>query len=293
MSPDRTIRRLTNRWSGRVKDKVPSPYIGARRSAQPLGAKTMKGLRYLLLLPLALLAATSASSPPDTSSREEVFSKALLLMERGQYAEAIPIFESLARERKSDSLLWNLGIAASETHANDKALSAWLEFRKLAPDDWRGRAKLIQAYQAAGDLKARDEQRAELLQLWKEGKNSDLAAQSFYCREQIIEANRRVFAFEYFRPTGDYMIFYSFEVRAPGLEDFKITLGSYEGTNQVMWETGKLKRDERLYHLDLYQPKRHETYAFYNSRPSYEAVRENVMSILSGSLKPMSSTSER
>ena len=134
----------------------------------------MKGLRYLLLLPLALLAATTASSQSATSNREEAFYKALLLMERGQYAEAIPIFESLALERKTDSLLWNLGIAASETHAKDKALSAWLEFRKLAPDDWRGLAKLIQAYQATGDLKTRDEQRAELLQLWEEGKNTFL-----------------------------------------------------------------------------------------------------------------------
>jgi len=29
--------RLTTRWSGRVKDKVPSSDGGARRSAQPLG----------------------------------------------------------------------------------------------------------------------------------------------------------------------------------------------------------------------------------------------------------------
>jgi tRNA A37 threonylcarbamoyladenosine biosynthesis protein TsaE len=52
----------------------------------------------------------------------------------------------------------------------------------------------------------------------------------------------------------------------------------------------KLQQDERLYHLDLYRPKRHETYAFYQGKPSYETVRTNVMSILAGDLKPASST---
>lgn len=252
----------------------------------------MKDLRCLPFLLIALLAAASATAQTDLASREQAFSKAMELMENNQHAEAIPILEALARDHKSESVLWNLGLAASEIRANDKALRVWLDYRSVAPDDWRGRAKLIQAYQATGDLKARDEQRAQLFRLWEEGKDADLASQTVYCREQIIEANRRVFALEYFRPAGDRMIFYSFQVRAPGEEGFKITLGSYEGTNQIMRETGKLKGDERIYHLDLYRPKLHETYAFYGSLPSYEAVRANVVSILSGTLNPVSSSSQ-
>jgi hypothetical protein len=250
----------------------------------------MSGLRHTFFLMLTLLASTAAIGQADSSDSKESFSKAASMMERGQFAEAVPILESLARHHRTENVLWNLGISASEIGAHDKALSAWREYRQLAPDDWRGRAKLIQAHQAVGDLKARDDQRAELLVLWQEGKDADLSSQAFYCREQIIEANRRVFVFEYFHPTGEFMVLYSFEVRAPGSEDFRISLGSYEGTNQVMRELGKLGKDVRLYHLDLYRPKRHETYAFYQGRPTYEAVRANVMSILSGDLEPASST---
>jgi tetratricopeptide (TPR) repeat protein len=250
----------------------------------------MAGIRCVLSLPLLLMTATAAIAQPVSTDPEEAFTTAISLMESGKFAEAVPILESLSRDNKTANILWNLGIAASESGLDDKALSTWLEYRQLSPEDWRGRAKLIQAYQATGDLEARDDQRAKLFRLWEEGKDTDLSSQTLYCREQIIEASRRVFVFEYFHPTGDNLIFYSFQVRASGSEDFKISLGSYEGTSRIAWETGKLKRDQRLYHLDLYRLKRHETYAFYEVKPSYETVRKNVMSILAGELEPVSST---
>jgi len=48
--------RLTNRWSGRLKDKVPSSYAGARRSAQTLGiGKKWPMTKYLLACVLLVL----------------------------------------------------------------------------------------------------------------------------------------------------------------------------------------------------------------------------------------------
>jgi tetratricopeptide (TPR) repeat protein len=226
-------------------------------------------------------------------SPQEQFNKAAEFMEKGQFAEAVPILEALAEEYESENVLWNLGIAATEIHENDKALKVWLQYRKLAPDDWRGRAKLVQAYQATGNMKARDEERAALISLWERGDDADLKKQETFCREQIIEADLRVFVFEHFRPAGEFMVIYSFEVRAPGAEDYRVSLGSYEGTNQVGWETGSRPRNVRLYHLDLYRPKFHATYAFYEGQPAYETVRENVLAILSGKANPLSSTQQQ
>ena len=51
--------RLTNLWSGRVRDKVPSSYDGARRSTQPLGITMHSRLAILvvfLLLPIVSVA---------------------------------------------------------------------------------------------------------------------------------------------------------------------------------------------------------------------------------------------
>ena len=241
---------------------------------------------------LLLLSGAIANGQGAAASPQEQFDKAADFMEKGQFAEAVPILEALAEEYESENVLWNLGLAETEIHANDKALKVWLEYRKLAPNDWRGRSKLVQAYQATGNMKARDEERAALIALWEKGEDADLKGQDTFCREQIIEANRRVFVLEYFHPEGERMVVYSFQVRAPGAEDYRISLGSYEATNQVGWESGRRPRNVRLYHLDLYRPKFHATYAFYEGQPPYETVRENVMAILDGKVKPMSSTQQ-
>jgi len=252
----------------------------------------MRSPRHLLLLPVLALFVAVASGQDAAPDPEAQFSKAVAFMDEKKFAEAVPILEALARDYESEDLLWNLGIAATEIHENDKALKAWLQYRKLSPDDWRGRAKLVQVYQATGNMKARDDERAALISLWEKGADADLKKQSTFCREQIIEADRRVFVMEHFHPDGEFMVFYSFEVRAPGAEDYRISLGSYEGTNQVGWESGRRPRSVRLFHLDLYRPKLHATYAFYEGQPPYETVRENVMAILDGKVKPMSSTQQ-
>ena len=120
----------------------------------------MKSTRQFILVPLLLLASARAGGQDAAPSPQEQFNKAADFMEKGQFAEAVPILEALAEEYESENVLWNLGIAATEIHENDKALKVWLQYRKLAPDDWRGRAKLVQAYQATGNMKARDEERA-------------------------------------------------------------------------------------------------------------------------------------
>jgi len=253
----------------------------------------MKSLRRLVLLPLSFLLVGAASAQTPSPGPEEQFANAAGFMEKGQFAEAVPILEALAREYENEDIFWNLGLATTEIHANDKALNAWLEYRRVAPDDWRGRAKLVQAYQAVGNMKARDDERAALISLWEKGEDANLKKEATFCREQIIEASWRVFALEHFRPAGEYMVFYTFEVRAPGAENYRISLGSYEGTNQVGWETGSRPRSVRLYHLDLYRPKLHETYGFYEGQPSYETVRAAVMSILTGESKALSSTRQQ
>lgn len=253
----------------------------------------MNSAPQFLVSSLLLLFGVVAHAQDAAPNPEEQFEKAADFMEKGQFAEAVPILEELAEEYESENVLWNLGLAETEIHANDKALNVWLEYRKLAPNDWRGRSKLVQAYQATGNMKARDEERAALIALWEKGEDADLKVQDTFCREQIIEPNRRVFVLEYFRPAGERMVVYSFVVQAPGAEDYRISLGSYEDTNQIGWEMGTRPRNVRLYHLDLYRTKFHATYGFYEGQPAYETVRGNVMDILNGKAKAVSSTQQR
>jgi hypothetical protein len=76
-----------------------------------------------------------------------------------------------------------------------------------------------------------------------------------------------------------------------GDEQFYISLGSYDFTTDVVRELGEIPKDSRIYHLDLYNGRVHETYAFFEERPGYDRLRPMVISILQGKSKPISASS--
>ena len=81
-------------------------------------------------------------------------------------------------------------------------------------------------------------------------------------------------------------------VDALGMEDFYISLGSYDDTTEIARELKKIPTSNRLYHLDEYSASGHKTYAFFNFKPGYDQVRTNVVNILEGKMKPISSSSK-
>jgi tetratricopeptide (TPR) repeat protein len=241
----------------------------------------------LLFLFFVLIASAHAETLDDANTQ---FGKAISYLSDGKFSDAIPILEQLASNYPTTNVYWNLGIATAEVGDYKKAEQAWLKLRSLAPDDWRVYSKLVQTYQALSDLQKRDQERAQLIELWKGGKYKELSQQKFFCREQFKNNSQPITVFEYFSPSGDYLVKYSFYAPKPKQEDsFKITLGSYESTNKVARELGEISNDQRVYHLDLYKPNRHETHKFYMNEPPYETVRKDVVLVLDGA-KPMSSS---
>ena len=220
---------------------------------------------------------------------DKAFNRAISFMESGDFDKAAPILERLATDHPTSSVLWNLGLAAVEIGDHEKAKRAWLLLRKWVPQEWRTYSKLIQAHQALGEIRKRDAERKALFQLWKSGKNSELSAEKLYCREQFEHKGKRILVLEYFAPSGEYMVKYAFVTdTGKGEDNFRISLGSYEGTNQIARELGEIPRNTRLYHLDLYHGGRHETHGFYKGEPSYDQVRADVANVLEGSIAPLS-----
>jgi tetratricopeptide (TPR) repeat protein len=232
----------------------------------------------------------------DRLSPEDAFRKGIELSEAKRFREAIPYYQIAYRAfPQSEGVLWNLGLATAEINEYSEALKYWSALRQHAPNNWRVRTKLIQAYQALGDTDARDRERTALFALRQSSPvDSDLARTESYCREQMVVAGRKILAFEVFEPKGERMVFFAFVVVSDtDTEEFRISVGSYEFTNRVEWERGALPRDKRLYHLDQYRGPNHWTYGFYESQPPYETVRAQVVDILSGRMKPISSTTVR
>ena len=259
----------------------------------------MKTLQRLTLAIVAALAAFIPSGaqvkPQNPPSAEAVAEKAFNdgndLMEQRKYKEALARYqEGLAKTPDSTGLLFNGGLAAFMSKDFATAEKLWKSLTELDPEDWQPRAKLVQAYQALGDLKARDEQRRMLMDLRKSGKSEDLNKLDFYCREQFEAAGKKVMVFEHFELKGERALRYVFSILDESGEGqaFRISLGSYETTNRISVELGSVKKGERMFHLDGYYKWGHATYGFFTPEPSYDDVRKRVIGILEKETQPQS-----
>ena len=262
-------------------------------------------MRRLLLLPLVLVWLIAGAPPAAAQEREltekesatveKAFDNANQLMEQRKYVEALAAYkEALALAPNADSILFNGGLAAYQSKDYTTALELWLRLKKVDPSDWHARAKLVQVYQALNKFTDRDAERADLIKIWKSGKNEDLSKQSHYCREQFEVDKYQVMVFEHFELKGDRALRYVFTVLQDNTtkEFFRISLGSYEKTNAIWRESAKPKPgvEDRLFHLDGYFPSRHNTYGMYVREPTYEETRQAVVQILKNLRKPISWT---
>jgi len=255
-----------------------------------------------LRITLAIVAALAASissvaqvkpqnTPQDEAAAEIAFKDGNDLMQQRKYKEALARYqEGLAKTPDGPELLFNGGLAAFMSQDFATAEKLWKSLTELDPDDWHARAKLVQTYQALGDMKARDDQRRKLLDLRKSGKLGDLKKLDFYCREQFEAAGKKLMVFEHFELKGERALRYVFSVLDDSGEgeEFRISLGSYETTNLIAVETGGVKKGDLLFHLDGYYKWGHATYGFFTPEPSYDEVRKIVIGILEKKTQPQS-----
>lgn len=261
--------------------------------------------------PAGASAQTPAQGPPPPAQQSRVASEAEAeklfkagnqLMDERKYSDALAKYrEALVFMPDDPSLLYNGSTAAAIIKDFKTVAELSQKLLRSYPEDWQSRAKLIQAYQALGDLKARDEARAALFDLRKSGKGHNpedpemsLARQDVYCRERISVAGREVMVFEHFELKGERALRYAFIVldKAGQEEDFRISLGSYDLTNAFWSERnkGKAEKGGRLFHLDGYYDWGHATYGMYHPEPSYDEIRKVVVSILEGKTSPISTS---
>jgi tetratricopeptide (TPR) repeat protein len=275
-------------------------------------SKAMKPFAPAALALLLLLSAPAArgqaggggagpKSPTEVAA-EKAFHEGNALMEQRKYAEALARYREGLQHFPSDpALLYNASTAAVIVGDFQTAAPYLKQLVGLYPEDWQSRAKLIQTYQALGDLKARDTHRSLLFDLRRRGGGEDkerpemsLARQEVYCRERFEAGGKKVMVFEHFELKGPRALRYAFVVLDDEgeRESSRISLGSYDATNAVWAELNREKaRQGRLFHLDGYfRDGSHATYGMYHPEPPYDEVRAVVVKILEGQKKPVSSS---
>lgn len=218
-----------------------------------------------------------------------LFRDSMKAAQAGRLEEAAEKLESiLSMGFANPGALWNLGTLRAQLQQHDRALRAWEGYRLLAPDDWRARAKVIQACHGLGDTARVEREREELLALRRSGAHPDLAAEPHYCREQFRVGEHPVVAYEHFDPAGPQRVFYAFVVgNADGTRAGRYSVGSYDFTTEFAREAGRIGPEERIFHLDWYAGPLHSTRGFYASLPSYADVRAQVAEELAGERSPV------
>jgi tetratricopeptide (TPR) repeat protein len=234
-----------------------------------------------------------AATAPRTA--EQAFQAGNQLMEARMYCEALRAYRAgLTIDPVEAGLLYNGGLAALQCRDFAVAVDLMSQLKKLDPDDWQVRAKLVQTYQALGKIAERDKERADLFDLRKRGSNQDLSKQAEYCRERFEAGGEKVMAWEYFELTGERAVKYVFDVmnETDDRAKYRISLGSYDLTNNIWHQRTQPAPppDVRLFHLDGYWENGHATYAMLPGEPSYDEVRALVVKILKKELTPVSTT---
>jgi predicted Zn-dependent protease len=130
-------------------------------------------LNRFLLVCVPLLACVQASVVRAETENTPEYRERLAAEKK--YPEALRAYkDALTKDPKNPVLLYNAGLMAYLAEKPKEAIEFWSKGRKIEPDNWHLRPKLIQAYEAAGDRKKRDAERAELYKLRKNAKNEEL-----------------------------------------------------------------------------------------------------------------------
>jgi hypothetical protein len=201
--------------------------------------------------------------------------------------------QALESKPDNEALLYNAGMAAYMSGRPDLSIVHWSRLKALAPTDWQVMCKLIQAFEAVGDIGKRDAERAELYRLRGGPGPDELKAAKRYCRDQFVEGGVRVMVFEFFDLEGDTPVRWSFDVMSADEKRVveRYSLGSYRATNDFARESGSLAAGQRRFHLDAYrQGGRHDAYGFFVGEPDYAAVKAMVQQVMRGERAPQTSS---
>ena len=246
-----------------------------------------------VFLAMACQAIAGQACAREDLAPKAAFQRGADLLEKRHFKEAVPYLKQAEKAfPTAPSVLWNLGLANAQLGNASEALHYWQRYRKAKPQDWRGIAMLIQAFQAMGDAQARDRELLALYERRAKREDPDLSNARAFCRDRFVVARHRLLALEYFDPQGGDRLYYRFSIGddKTGKETSYISLESDDYTTKVARELGEISASQLAYTVDRYEGANHWTYAHFNERPSYDVVRQLVVDILQGKATPVSAS---
>ena len=234
----------------------------------------------------ALLAIPAVTHQPQRAIEiEALLGHALRLA--GETGEATGVLETLLqRDPKYAAARVELGMCYEASGRLDEAARQYDLAIETSPDL---ESALQQAASVAAQQKRQDDFtrfRQKLIDLHRAGK----AQGSAFERDAFRLGDKyKIHTYELYELVGPKAVRYHFEVKdLKSGESFRISLGSYDLTTQIMQAQGTINTQERGWHLDLYRGPKHETYGIFTSEPTYDQIRSMVVEILEGTRAKLS-----
>jgi cytochrome c-type biogenesis protein CcmH/NrfG len=206
----------------------------------------------------------------------------------GRTDEAIALFGRAAKvSPKETGARFNLGRLLQDRGEAEKARVLFREVVAVAPGDWQAWSGVVQTSEALGDRAARDEARAKVLELHRKG----AVGRPSFCRDRFTAAGRKVLAMEMLEGAPAEAARYRFQVVDESGErsacDLALVGPAEPGAGpaaptRAAPASGPFRLEAR------YSDGRRLTYPPFDSEPTYEAVKRQVIAILEGHVKPAS-----
>lgn len=221
--------------------------------------------------------------------------QAIAAEERNPEADRQHFERVLQRNSRDLAALYHLGQYHRVDGHPERAIVFWKRLSELAPQDWKIREQLVQVYSASGDYRRRQMEIDNLLDMHKSEAYPELSKRPFFMRDLFKVGEKRVFVFDYFDQNPDWKfgpMFWKFYVEdSEKVSTMFISLGSYTVLNEMLHKSGELKEGQKTYHLDGYWTDgKHATYGFFDEgMPNYEVIKQQVIEIIKGNQKSISS----
>ena len=238
-----------------------------------------------------------AQNNPDL---DKTFAAANTLLEKKQYAEALAAYQKiLAAEPDAEGPLQNGAMAAYFAGDYKTALAYYQKLKTSDPNSGFLRAKLVQVYQAMGNEKARDTERADLIALHTSGKDtSSLAKRDTFCREQYRLGEKQILVYEPFvfaprNKDGSFAVRYQFFVLdTNGKTETRIEAG-WDAAEKDAKGVYQPVKNFGAFYFDAYYPTgpySRRTMGLFTEELSYTEAKKHVQAILEGKVRSSGGT---
>ena len=260
-----------------------------------------------MVLFLTVPGRAAQSSPSVPNPHQAEFDEAVSSFRAKHYDIALADFKKLMGEEPENPVYKKFASEAALNQGDaDFVVQTLQPIEAAQPDDWQTHLLLARAYaQMVKDphhAEKRDEEIALVTKQHNQDPNSQLGKLRDFLLETVHQGDKTIQFYPAFTPWGPYhvhLIARTFD--AAGQPGLRITLESndFDQPQFAKEHPAEAAAGQRGYSLDGYAPDQksadgrtiqtHYTYGFFTGQPSYEVVRERILAIAAGTVKPLSS----